>query len=101
MRTRLVGLAAALVTAAGLVSTGATAAQAAPCVQVDQYVVTIAGDMTDAESGGSYVGNAIPGDRLNVRIKGNPRYYGANVDSGRWGWVLASKLSYTGNSWCE
>ena len=93
---------------AGSVVAGAGIAQAetgsgvgAECTTVWQYQVTIDGDMTDAESGGSFVGWAIPGDLFNVRIKGNPRYYGANAANGKWGWILASKLAYTGNTWCE
>lgn len=43
------------------------------CTQVWQYRVAVDGDMTDAESGGSFVGWAIPGDTFNVRIQGNPR----------------------------
>ena len=107
LRTAVVGLALA-----GLFGTGAGIAQAAPapttgggagaeCTTVWQYRVTSNGDMTDAESNGSYVGDAIAGDTFNVRIQGNPRYYGANVNNGKWGWILASRLSYTGNTWCE
>lgn len=70
------------------------------CQWVHQYRVTDWGDMTDAEWGGNRIGDAIPGDTFNVRYQGNPRYWGANVNNGRWGWILTSKLSYTGNSWC-
>ncbi|MGM1064234.1 hypothetical protein [Saccharothrix sp. Mg75] len=91
-----------LVLAAGTAHAAPAAggAPGAACTQVWQYTVTTYGDMTDAQSGGSFVGWAIAGDTLNVRIQGNPRYYGANVNNGKWGWVLASKLSYTGNTWC-
>ncbi len=105
MKIRLGGLATAVVLAAGLVGAGTTAQAEtraeAPCSMVYQYVVEIAGDMTDAESGGNYVGNAIMGDLFNVRVRGNPRHYGANVGNGKWGWILTTKLAYTGNSWCE
>ncbi len=104
--------AVAFLAVAGSVVAGAGVAQAdtgsvpgggagAECTTVWQYQVTTDGDMTDAESGGSFVGWAIPGDTFNVRIKGNPRYYGANAANGKWGWILASKLAYTGNTWCE
>jgi hypothetical protein len=101
--------AVACLAVAGSVVAGAGVAQAdtvaggagAECTTVWQYQVTTDGDMTDAESGGSFVGWAIPGDLFNVRIKGNPRYYGANAANGKWGWILASKLAYTGNTWCE
>jgi hypothetical protein len=106
VKIRLGGLATAVALTAGLVGAGTTAAQAetraeAPCSMVYQYVVDIAGDMTDAESGGNYVGNAVMGDKFNVRVKGNPRHYGANVGNGKWGWILAGKLVDTGLSWCE
>ncbi|GAA1262615.1 hypothetical protein [Saccharothrix xinjiangensis] len=101
---KIIGVAATTLVAAGLVlGTGAASASAdvgAACTQVWQYQVTTYGDMTNAESGGSFVGWAAQNDTLNVRIKGNPRYYGANVNNGKWGWVLASKLQYTGNTWC-
>ena len=70
------------------------------CTQIWQYTVTTNGDMTNAESGGSFVGWAIPGDTFNARIQGSPRYYGFNVANGKWGWILSSKLQYTGNTWC-
>jgi hypothetical protein len=102
----------AFLAVAGSIVAGAGIAQAetasvagggvsAECTTVWQYQVISNGDMTDAESGGSYVGNAIAGDTFNVRIQGSPRYYGANVNNGKWGWILASRLSYTGNTWCE
>ncbi|WP_157528569.1 hypothetical protein [Nocardia sp. NRRL S-836] len=99
--------------ALGLVALGGvTPAQALPvheqvaspigvqCTQIWQYTVTSSGDMTDAQSGGSFVGWAVPGDTFNVRIQGSPRYYGFNVANGKWGWILSSKLQYTGNTWC-
>lgn len=72
----------------------------AQCTQVWQYVVMDYGDMTNAERDGSFVGWADPGHTFNVRIQGNPRYYGFNVSNGKWGWILSSKLQYTGNTWC-
>ncbi|WP_329790157.1 hypothetical protein V1227_39380 [Lentzea sp. DG1S-22] len=72
----------------------------AQCTQVWQYTVTSYGDMTNAESGGSFVGWAYPNDTFNVRIQGSPRYYGFNVANGKWGWILSGKLQYTGNTWC-
>lgn len=71
------------------------------CTQVWQYVVTASGDMTNAQSGGSFVGWAVPGDVFNVRIQASPRYYGYNVNNGKWGWILSSKLQYNNQSWCE
>lgn len=70
------------------------------CQQIWQYQVHTAGDMTNAESGGSVIASAIPGQLFNVRIQGNPRYFGFNTGNGVWGWILASKLAYTGNTWC-
>ncbi|GAA3459996.1 hypothetical protein ACFFSW_12170 [Saccharothrix longispora] len=80
------------------VTTGGEAGVA--CTQVWQYRVTADGDMTDAPSGGSYIGNAFIDDTFNVRVHGSPRHYGANVNNGKWGWIMAGKLQYTGNTWC-
>jgi hypothetical protein len=71
------------------------------CTQVWQYTVIANGDMTNAESGGSIVGTAQVWDTFNVRIQGSPRYYGYNVRNATWGWILSSKLSYNGVTWCE
>jgi hypothetical protein len=107
LRSVVAGLAAAgsLVAGAGIAQaeTGSVAGggAGAECTTVWQYRVTSDGDMTDAESNGSFVGWAITGDTFNVRIQGNPRYYGANVNNGKWGWILASRLDYTGTTWCE
>ncbi|UOX90540.1 hypothetical protein MUY14_07925 [Amycolatopsis sp. FBCC-B4732] len=88
-------------TAGGDIAPSAHASTAqARCSTVWQYRVTNPGNMTDAESGGNYVGDAYVGDLINVRIQGNPRYYGFNTGSSKWGWVLSSNLSYTGNTWC-
>jgi hypothetical protein len=102
---KIFGGAATALLAAGLVLGTGAVAQAeqdlgAQCTQVWQYRVIADGDMTDAQSGGSFVGWAITNDIFNVRTQGNPRYYGANVNNGKWGWILASKLKYTGNTWC-
>jgi hypothetical protein len=107
MRAIALGAAgAALAGTAGLAPSAASAAPAdetgasVACEWVYQYKVVQDGDMTDAEWGGNPIGWAVYDDTFNVRYRGNPRYWGANVNNGKWGWILASKLSYTGNSWC-
>ncbi|TWP50587.1 hypothetical protein FKR81_20695 [Lentzea tibetensis] len=92
-------LALALAGAAGPVAaaSAAPAPARASCEMVWQYRVTEAGEIWD-EWGP--IGQTQAGDLFNVRHKGNPRYYGYLPRTGKWGWVLASKLDYTGNSWC-
>jgi hypothetical protein len=94
-----VGLATGVTTAP--VMAGQDQVASVQCTQVWQYVVTANGDMTNAESGGSFVGWAVPGDVFNVRIKGSPRYYGYNVNNAKWGLILSSKLQYNNQTWCE
>lgn len=64
------------------------------CEWVEQYRVHTDGDMTDQEWGGNPIGWAWSGDTFNVRYKGYPRYWGKNAANGKWGWILASKLTY-------
>ena len=111
MAKRVGGLLLSLAMTLGLLGVGLGVAQAendstpsgetgVQCTQIWQYQVTTSGDMTNAESGGSVVGSANPGDLFNVRSGGSPRYFGFNTRNGIWGWILSSKLIYTGNTWC-
>jgi hypothetical protein len=96
----LAATAALAPSAASAAPTSESGSSSVACQWVYQYRVTAFGDMTDAEWGGNRIGEAYIDDTFNVRYMGNPRYWGANVDNGRWGWILASKLAYTGNTWC-
>jgi hypothetical protein len=98
----LFGLVLSLAVATGTASAAPGPAAASPqttnCTYVTQYTVTAYGELTDAESGGSFVGYGYAGDIFNVRQTGYPRYYGAIAATGKFGWFLSSKLAYRGTA---